>query len=73
MGILRRNIIKGANRANFGNWNETNGANANLWKSGNVNPNLRLALLIVSCRVNYAVNESILQAFFLFLEDLLGG
>ena len=36
----------GADRAVFGYWVEAVGADALLWKSGNVNPNLRLALLV---------------------------
>ena len=65
-------LIKGANRASVGNWNETNGLNANFWNSDNVNPNLRLAPVIVSCSKHFE-NVSILQAFYLFLGVLLGG
>ncbi len=70
---LRRSISKGANRAIAGNWNETNGFNGNFWNPRDVNPNLHLAPLVVSCYVNSFVILSILQAFFRFPEDLLGG
>lgn len=61
----------GANRAIVGNWNETNGLNVNFNHPDNVNPNLRLAPLIVSYFEGFAGRAAIHLAFYLFLEGVL--